>query len=785
MRSRVALTVEPVPTLAMPTHLANAAIRYRRAGLCVLPAVLAEKRPAVPRWKAFQRTLPNEAQLAAWARDAEALCLVCGGVSGNLEVLDFDLAGESYYAWFTEVQAVASSLTQKLVIERSPSGGYHVVYRCHEAVERNLKLASRIEYLDGPDEVVICGKRHKPRQDTAGRWHVVLTTIETRGEGGLFLCSPTPGYELMQGDFTALPVLSADERETLLKVAKSFNEYVPDVGPVCASGGPTAAQGVDLRPGDDYAARGDLRGLLQRHGWALVREANGDGNEYWRRPGKTSGTSATLKDGVFYVFSSNAAPFEPNRAYSPFSVYALLEHNGDYTAAASALRAAGFGSTGDTADDVDLSRLMPCRDAEETPIEQETIDPGPIPEELLRAPGFVAEVMDLCLATAPYPNQAMAFCGALALQAFLAGRKVRDPGDNRTNIYLLGLAHSAAGKDWIRKVNAKILYEVGLLPCLGDRLASGEGVQDALNTHQAMLFQTDEIDGLLQSINKAKDARYENIMNTLLSLYSSANSVFPMRPKADRPDPGVIDQPHLVLFGTAIPNHYYEALSERMLTNGFFARMLIVEAGRRQEGQEPGIINVSPRVLATAKWWADFRPGVGNLQTWHPVPVVVEQTDEAKARCVEIRRHADSEYARAEASNDPVGTTVWGRVSEHVRKLALLYAVSENHMSPSIGTAAVEWASRFVLHQTRRMLWMAAMHVSDGDFDAKCKRLLELLIEHANGDDPWVPYRDITRRLRWSRREHDEVRAALLDQERIAVKEEQTAGRPRLLYRAL
>ena len=62
------------------------------------------------------------------------------------------------------------------------------------------------------------------------------------------------------------------------------------------------------------------------------------------------------------------------------------------------------------------------------------------------------------------------------------------------------------------------------------------------------------------------------IMNTLLSLYSSANSVFAMRPKAGKPDPGAIDQPNLVLFGTAIPKHYYEALSERMLTNGFFAR---------------------------------------------------------------------------------------------------------------------------------------------------------------------------------------------------------------------
>ena len=73
-------------------------------------------------------------------------------------------------------------------------------------------------------------------------------------------------------------------------------------------------------------------------------------------------------------------------------------------------------------------------------------DPGPLPESLLRVPGFVGEVMDFTLGTAPYPNPVLAFAGALTLQAFLSGRKVRDPADIRTNIYLLGLAHSASAR---------------------------------------------------------------------------------------------------------------------------------------------------------------------------------------------------------------------------------------------------------------------------------------------------------------------------------------------------
>jgi len=354
-------------------------------------------------------------------------------------------------------------------------------------------------------------------------------------------------------------------------------------------------------------------------------------------------------------------------------------------------------------------------------------DPGPMPDELLRVPGFIGEVMDYCLDTAPYPNPVMAFAGALSLQAFLAGRRVRDPGDNRTNIYLLGLAHSGAGKDEPRKVNARIAHAAGIADRVGLRFASGEGIQDALFLSPCMLFQTDEIDGILQSINKARDARHEAIMSTLLTMYSSANSVYPMRRKAGRENPGVIDQPCLVIFGTATPKHYYDALSERMLTNGFFARMLILESRPRGAGREPRIRDLPARIVEAARWWAEFTPGTGNLANWHPIPVVVEQTEEAQRLLVEMRLSAEAEYARAEGQGDEVGTTVWGRVSEQVRKLALIHAVSENRVSPRIGAEAVRWASAFVMHQTRRMLFMAAGHVAENPFHAECLRAVEKL----------------------------------------------------------
>jgi len=102
-----------------------------------------------------------------------------------------------------------------------------------------------------------------------------------------------------------------------------------------------------LRPGDDYDRRGpDWAEILE--GWECVRQ---DGDvRLWRRPGKDEGWSGTTgycrgQGGVdlFYPFTSNATPFGQNQLCGKFRAYALLHHSGDYSAAAKALAAEGFG----------------------------------------------------------------------------------------------------------------------------------------------------------------------------------------------------------------------------------------------------------------------------------------------------------------------------------------------------------------------------------------------------------------------------------------------------------
>lgn len=290
--------------------LASFAARYLQAGLAVLPARRERKQPAVTSWKKFQDSLPTLDDIDRWFVKAtpDALCIVCGAVSGNLEVLDFDQKAILYKEWAALVRDEAPGLFERLVIERSQSGGIHVLYRSTEPVGGNAVLAAEINDA------------------------VQATLIETRGEGGLILCAPTPGYELLQGQLHALPVLSGDEVETLRSAASALDRRTPTMIPDTTS---RSSKSERDRPGDRFNREGDLRPILERHGWRLWRPGD---NEYWTRPGKAAGVSATFNGECFFVHSSNAAPFEHQKGYSKFAAFTLLEHGGDFRKAAKAVR---------------------------------------------------------------------------------------------------------------------------------------------------------------------------------------------------------------------------------------------------------------------------------------------------------------------------------------------------------------------------------------------------------------------------------------------------------------
>ncbi|MDD2318294.1 MAG: hypothetical protein PHD57_13230 [Desulfobacterales bacterium] len=280
------------------------------------------------------------------------------------------------------------------------------------------------------------------------------------------------------------------------------------------------------------------------------------------------------------------------------------------------------------------------------PEKQESLfpNPGPVPDKLLAVPGFIEDVVKLTMSSAPYPNRVLAFTGALALLAFLVGRKVQDKRDNRSNLYLIALADSGTGKDHPRKVNFNIAFRAGVAGSIGDAFASGEGLEDALFMHPSMLFQADEFDCIFNTMKYNKDARAESINEKLLKFYGSANSLYPMRKKAmvkkkgceEKMEVAHIVNPNLVLFGTAVPKYFYESLSRRVLENGLVARCIIVEAGKRGEAGTAMPIAPADSLLRAAKYLVDLDLQ-GNLAHEYPKPLIITETPDATKALREIQ----------------------------------------------------------------------------------------------------------------------------------------------------
>lgn len=343
--------------------------------------------------------------------------------------------------------------------------------------------------------------------------------------------------------------------------------------------------------------------------------------------------------------------------------------------------------------------------------------------------------------TAPYPNRVLAFCASLAFLSFITGRTVQDERNTRTNLYLVALANPGTGKDHPRKSNSRLAVENMLDSCLADEFGSGEGLEDSLFIQPAMLYQVDEFDTMFNSIRLMKDARGESIIDRLLRFYGSSNGLYTMRKLAlrreDRNDPNRVRQqgngrninnPHLVIFGTAVPKFFYQALSPRVLNNGLVARCLVLDAGKRGHGHKPKLIPVPDSVTEAINTIKQYGSG-GNLDAINPQTMVVKATPEADVLLQNINDQCDATYDYYESIKETTAMTIWARAFEKVCKLSLLYAISRNPAQPIIDLECVEWSNKFVEFLTKQMLFLASTYSFENDFDEKCQKALRYMRE--------------------------------------------------------
>lgn len=319
----------------------EAALAWAAAGTSVIPIKADGTKKPLIEWKPYQTRRATEAEIRRWFTGTDyGIGIVTGAISGNLEMAEIE-GRATDGASFDKLSAAADvdfdnwaewTAGHRTYAEMTPSGGIHLLYRVEGGtVPGNTKLAATA------DEIPLC-----------------LT--ETRGEGGYVVVAPSGGkvhdtgesWTAINGSLPAgIKTIEWDTRNKLLDTLRVLDQR--PARPTKPSSPPSVSstRPGDESPGDHFERVTSWADILEPGGWTFHHSEGGE--DFWTRPGKDPklGHSASTgyagdKDRLYVWSSSAGVPIE--EPMSKFFVWAGLNHMGDMSAAAAALRRQGFGT---------------------------------------------------------------------------------------------------------------------------------------------------------------------------------------------------------------------------------------------------------------------------------------------------------------------------------------------------------------------------------------------------------------------------------------------------------
>jgi putative DNA primase/helicase len=335
-------------------QIENIALPWFEAGCSVVPIQANGTKRPTRDWSVLQDTPMTQAEVDWYWRPGESsgVALICGAVSGNLEMTEMEADASNREA----LDKIAEECNQRgikelwdsLLIEGyaevTPSGGIHLIYRIGDHdVPGNTKLAS-----------TPTGK----------------TLAETRGEGGYVIVAPTNGachssgkpWETVGGKQGIIPVISWSQRMAIHNAITAALDESPPPPPITPRREIAVRTNEDLRPGDDFNLRASWQdSWFTNTGWKVSHQMGGE--IFWVRPGKETRDGHSASTGYngdadrLYIWStSTGLPSE--QPLDKFFVYAHYHHNSDLSAAAAALRRQGYGGTNSTTELSPLRELV-------------------------------------------------------------------------------------------------------------------------------------------------------------------------------------------------------------------------------------------------------------------------------------------------------------------------------------------------------------------------------------------------------------------------------------------
>jgi len=140
------------------------ALRYLDLGLSVIPLKTMSKEPLIP-WKEFQERLPTKEEVREWFKGKDNnIGIICGSISGNLVVIDFDDV-DRFNEWYNNIEGLGyrDLVLNTWVVETGK--GIHVYFRINTNPNDFKKIF-----------------RTKPK---------LIEGVDVKGEGGYVVAPPS------------------------------------------------------------------------------------------------------------------------------------------------------------------------------------------------------------------------------------------------------------------------------------------------------------------------------------------------------------------------------------------------------------------------------------------------------------------------------------------------------------------------------------------------------------------------------------------------------------------
>ncbi len=353
--------------------------------------------------------------------------------------------------------------------------------------------------------------------------------------------------------------------------------------------------------------------------------------------------------------------------------------------------------------------------------------------------GVIADMMKLMVTTAKRPQPVLALAASLCAVGALMGRKYRTDTNVRSNLYMVGIAESGAGKNHARVVINELFGRAGLTQYIGgNKIASGSGLLTAIVRQPSILFQLDEFGMFLGAAadRRSSPRHLTEILDLMTELFTTAGTTYfgieyasAKHNDAHR----LIHQPCLCVYGTTTPLHFWQALQSANVADGSLARFLIVESEDDfpDSNERFGVVDppqdLVDRLIAIHEGGGKLNGNFNDCGAINEVmvdPRVVPITPQARVVFLALDR---SIMVRLRGARGTANASILARIEEHATKLALIRAVSRDAVNPQIEDHDAEWGLLIARHCADYSMREAQARVSENLVEQHHKRALKLL----------------------------------------------------------